>query len=130
MRRKVLVIEDESSIRNIIYVLLGALKCDGEVAYSGQQALGMISRESYDAVLLDLRAAEFPPDEVVSKIQQIRPSLMGRILFITGEVSNPETLEMIERNCVPCVRRGRLMADLWDRLRVLFGPTHSASSIH
>lgn len=130
MRRKVLVIEDESSIRNTIYILLGALKCDGEVAYSGQQALGMISRESYDAVLLDLRAAEFPPDEVVSKIQQICPNLVGRILFITGEVSSPETLEMIERNCVPCVRRGHLMAELWDRLRVLFGPQQSASSIH
>ncbi|MGH9355365.1 MAG: response regulator [Terriglobia bacterium] len=128
MRRKVLVIEDESSIRNMIYVLLGALKCEGEVAYSGQQALAMIRRESFDAVLLDLRCADFDPGEVVSTIHQIRPNLVGRILFITGEVSDGQTMQFIERSCVPCVRRGRLMQELWGRLRLLLGQSPQSAS--
>ena len=128
MRRKVLVIEEESSIRNMIYMLLDALKCEGEVAYSGQQALAMIRRESFDAVLLDLRCSDFTPDQVVSKIHEIRPNLMGRILFITGEVSDAKTMEFIERSCVPCVRQGRLMNELWDRLRLLFGQNPQAAS--
>ena len=128
MRRKVLVIEDESSIRNMIYVLLGALKCEGDVAYSGQQALAMIRRESFDAVLLDLRCANLDPDQVISKIHAIRPSLVGRILFITGEVSDAKTMEFVEHSCVPCVRRGRLMHELWDRLRLLFGQNAQSAS--
>ncbi len=121
MTRKVLVIERESSIRNMIYVLLGALKCEGDVAYSGQQALAMIQRESFDAVLLDLRCADAGPDQVVSKIHEIRPNLVGRILFITSEVSDAETLEFIERGCVPCVHHGRVIQELWERLRLLLG---------
>lgn len=129
MSRKVLVIEDEPSIRNLIYVLLGALKCEGEVAYTGQQALVMISRESFDAVLLDLRCSDSPPEEVVSKIETVCPSLVGRILFITGEVSDPAAMKMIESKCLPYVRRGRVMNDLWDRLRVVFGQPQGAPSV-
>ena len=130
MARKVLVVEDEPSIRNVLYVLLAALKCEGDVAYSGQQALAMIGRGSFDAVLLDLRCADPSAAEVLSKINEIRPNLVGRILFITGEVSDPGTLTMIERNCAPHVTQGRLIEDLWDRLRSIFGQAHSAHTAH
>lgn len=125
MSRKVLVIEDEPSIRNVVYILLAALQCDGDVAYNGQQALAMISRESFDAVLLDLRCSGLPADQVISKINEIRPSLVGRVLFITGEVADPRTAEIIERSCIPHVSQGRLMQDLWERLRGLLGQTQS-----
>lgn len=126
MRRKILVVEDEPSIRNVIYLLLGALKCDGDVAYSGQQALSMLARESFDAVLLDLRSSDLPPEQVVHEMSEIRPSLVGRILVITGELSDRRTMDLIEQNCLSCVRRAHLVHDLWDRLRVLFGPAESA----
>ncbi|MGH9327362.1 MAG: response regulator [Terriglobia bacterium] len=120
MSRKVLVVEDEPSIRNLIYVLLRALKCEGEVAYNDQQALAMVSRGAFDAVLLDLRCSDASPEEVVSRIHAMRPNLVGRILCITSEVSDATTMNMIESNCLPYVRRGQLMNDLWDRLRVVF----------
>ena len=125
MPRKVLVIEDEPSIRNLLYVLLAALRCDGDVAYNGQQALAMIARESFDAVLLDLRCSDLPADQVISKIHTIRPSLVGRVLCITGEVTDSETVRMIERNCLPHVARGRLIQDLWEKLRALLGQPQS-----
>lgn len=119
--RKVLVVEDEPSIRNLLYVLLAALRCEGEVAYSGQQALAMVAREQFDAVLLDLRCADGPLEEMMSRIGEVRPSLVGRVLFITGEVSDPETMAFVERHCAPHVARARLMEELWDRLRALIG---------
>lgn len=127
MNRRVLVVEDEPSIRNLIYVLLAALQCEGEVAYSGQQAVAMMKRESFDAVLLDLRCSSDSAEQVVSKIRAIRPSLIGRILFITSEVSDPATMQMIERNCLPYVRQQRLMNELWDRLRVVLSQPQGAS---
>jgi DNA-binding response OmpR family regulator len=127
VRRKVLVIEDEPSIRNVVYGLLNALQCDGDVAHSGQQALSMLNRESFDAVLLDLRISDSPPDQVVRRISEIKPSLMGRIL-ITGEVSDRRTLELIEQNASKSIRKGNLAHDLWDRLRALLGPAQSPQS--
>jgi DNA-binding NtrC family response regulator len=53
--RNVLIIEDEPSMRNVICVLLAGLGCAGDIAHDGRQALAMIEKESFDAVLLDLR---------------------------------------------------------------------------
>lgn len=118
-QRKVLIVEEESSIRNLLYTLVGRLGCDGDVACSGQQALAMISRRLFDAVLLDLRSSDLAPERVVSGILEIRPSLMGRVLVITGEVTDPETVSLIERNCLLHVPRGQLVHELWNKLRTL-----------
>jgi len=121
------VIEDEPSIRNIIYVLLAGLDCESEVAHSGQQALRMISRESFDAVLLDLRSTDLAPEEIVAQIKKINPSLVGRVLVITGEVADEKTLEWIEAQCLTPVAGNRIMSDLWGRLRGLFGLAPASS---
>ena len=54
-RRKVLIIEDEPSIRNVLYVLLAGIGCDSDAAYDTHMALSMIRQDRFDAVLLDLR---------------------------------------------------------------------------
>ena len=124
-RRKVLVIEDEPSIRNVLYVLLAALGCDGDVANDSDHALAMIRQNRFDAVLLDLRSARLPPDEIVSAITELRPSLVGRVLVITGEVSDTKALERLERCALPHVSRSQVASDLWGSMRALLGLAHS-----
>jgi len=125
--RKVLIIEDEPSMRNVLYVLLAGLGCEGDIAHDGRQALAMIEKESFDAVLLDLRCSELPAGEMVSAIKELRPNLMGRVLVITGEVSDPQTMEMIRTNCWPHIPRQRVMQELWGRLRALLGVSQSSA---
>jgi DNA-binding response OmpR family regulator len=120
-RRKVLIIEDEPSIRNVLYVLLAGLGCEGDVASDSRQALSMIRNDTFDAVLLDLVSSHLPPEQMVSAITQVRPSLVGRVLVITGEVTDPDTLAMLEKCAVPHVVRNRMTTDLWGRLCTLLG---------
>ena len=120
-RRKVLIIEDEPAMRNVIYVLLAGLGWDGDVAHDLHHALSMIRQDQFDAVLLDLRSSDLPPEQMVSAITELRPSLVGRVLVITGEVSDPQTLEMLESCAVPHLPRSRVSSDLWGRLRNLLG---------
>jgi two-component system response regulator PilR (NtrC family) len=120
-RRKVLVVEDEPSIRNVLYVLLAGLGCDGDVASDSERALTMIREDRFDAVLLDLRSSRLPPEEFVSAITELRPSLLGRVLVITGEVSDTKTLEMLERRALPHVPRSRVKSDLWRTMRLVLG---------
>lgn len=127
-RRKVLIVEDDLSIRNLLYVLLAGLGCEGDIAYSGQQALAMIGRENFEAVLLDLRSSNLPADQVLSQIREIRPNLVGRVLVITGEVADAETLELIERHCAHHIPRSRLSIDLWERLRTILGLSPTAGT--
>jgi DNA-binding response OmpR family regulator len=58
---------------------------------------------------------------MVSAITELRPSLVGRVLVITGEFSDPNTLAVLERYAVPYVRRSRVASELWTRLRTLLG---------
>ncbi len=124
-QRKALIVEDEPAIRNVLYVLLAKLGCEGDVAYSGQQALAMIGRENFDAVLLDLRYSSPSTAQIVSQIREIRPSLVGRVLVVTGEVRDTQTLQLIERYCLPPISRNRIMEDALSRLRTLLGITAS-----
>lgn len=121
VRRKVLIVEDEPSIRNILFVLLAGLGCDGDVANDAQQALAMIRKESFDAVLLDLRTSQVSPEEFVSRISELRPSLVGRVLVIVGEMADPATLDALARCAVPHVLRSRIACELRGRLRLLAG---------
>ena len=127
--RKVLIVEDDAAIRNVLYVLLAGVGCEGDIAYSGKQALSMLSREKFDAVLLDLRCSNLPADQVVSQINEIRPSLVGRVLVITGELTDTQTMKVIEQHCLPYVPRERLMQDLWGRLRSVLGVANSAKIV-
>jgi len=128
--RKVLLIEGEPVARELLRVLIKNLGCHGEVAADGQQALAMVSSEDFDAVLLDLRSSSLPPEEVVAGIHDIRPSLVGRVLVITGEVDDHSTLDLIERFFLLRIRQSRVISDLVGRLRALLQIAPSPSNIH
>jgi DNA-binding NtrC family response regulator len=117
--RKVLIIEDDSTIRNLLFGLLATVGCEGEAALDGQQALGMISRESFDAIILDLRCSNPSTEEVVSHIREIRPSLVGRILVITGETASAEAIDLIERHFLIRVSENSLLQNLRGWLQLI-----------
>ena len=123
--RTVLIIEDEPSIRNVLCVLLAGMRCEGDIVPTASQALAMIEKQDFDAVLLDLRCSELPATETVSALKNLRPSLVGKVLVITGDVSDPQTMDMIKRNHWPYIPRHRVMQELWDRLRSLLGFSQS-----
>ena len=118
-RRKVLILEDELVIGKVLDVLLAGLGCEGDVVHSSRQALASINRQSFDAVLLDFRCSELPPDQLVSEIIEVQPSLLGRLLVITGEVADPGTLAMLERNSLTHISREKVATELWGHLQSL-----------
>jgi CheY-like chemotaxis protein len=119
--RTVLIIEDEPSIRNVLCVLLAGLRCEGDIVPNAQEALAMVEKRSFDAVLLDLRCSQMNASETVSALRNLRPSLVGKVLVITGDVSDPQTMELIKKNHWPFIPRHRVMQELWERLRSILG---------
>jgi CheY-like chemotaxis protein len=119
-RRKILIVEDKPSITNILYVLLEVLNYEGEVAMGGSQALSMIARENYDAILVDLRYSDSFNEDMLAKIREIQPNLAERILEISGEPKGSEFLEQIGRPSLPRPSDIRLMEDVHRRLLALW----------
>ena len=118
-QRKVLILEEEPSVRNALLTFLAGLGCAADVAYSGKQAIDIIRNQKFDAVLLDFRCPHAQAVEVVSWIQWLRPTLLANVLVITGDVPDAETLDLIERYLLFHVSGNRAVQDLAATLRVL-----------
>jgi CheY-like chemotaxis protein len=118
-QRKVLILEEEPSVRNALLPLLAELGCDADVAHSGRQVIDIIRSEKFDAVLLDLRCPHAQAAEVVSWIQWLRPTLLANVLVITGDAPDAETLDLIKRYVPFHVSGNRPVQDMAATLRVL-----------
>lgn len=117
--RRVLVIEKESAVRNVVQGLLRSLGYETDHAADSREALARIGRQDYDSVLLDLRYGGEEAEEVIPAIHRIRPALVGRVLVITGEVADQRTLQMIDENFLVRITSDRVSRAVPDFLRAL-----------
>jgi hypothetical protein len=96
LRRQILVLTDDVSIRNLFF-LMKKLDSENAADGSGTAMAAIAEREQYDAVILDMRCPEGTRGGEVHGIGEIRSSRMGRTQAITAEVNGPETLTLVER---------------------------------
>lgn len=95
-KRKILVIEDEIQIRQLLQDILKSLGHHVEVAGNGRIALGMIEQKNYDLILSDVKMPEMSGAEFYAAIKRKGAALERRIVFVTGDLMNPETLRFVE----------------------------------
>jgi DNA-binding response OmpR family regulator len=94
--RYILTAEKAARIRSVVSALLEDVECDGEVARRARERLDEFMELECDRLLLDLRRVAVPPDGVSPPVKNVRASLLGRVLVITGEVTDPEVFRQIE----------------------------------
>lgn len=78
---RVLIVEDERAISNLMYVNLKAQGYNCTCAFDGKQAADLIEGNSYDLVLLDIMLPEIDGYEL---LEYIRP-LGTPVIFITAK---------------------------------------------
>lgn len=68
---KILIVEDDISIHNVIEELLKTKNYVTYNAYSGTEALLLLEKEKYDLILLDLMLPGLNGEEIIKKINNI-----------------------------------------------------------
>ena len=86
---KILLVEDEARIRNIVldYFTAHGLSCD--LARNGEEALDILRDNDYDAILLDIL---MPGLDGFAVCQSVRKKSNVPILFLTALGSEEDTL--------------------------------------
>ena len=84
-RRIALVVDDEADIAETISELLEREGFDVTVASDGAAALKAIDRAEFDIVLSDLRMPGVSGPEMYARLAEVRPQLLSRIAFVTGD---------------------------------------------
>lgn len=87
---KILLVEDEEDLVSAMVQRLKFRGIEASCALNGQQALGLIGKESFDVVVLDLKLPGMSGVEVHSTITKERPDLP--IVLITGHGAPPDQL--------------------------------------
>ncbi|MFL6436320.1 MAG: response regulator [Terriglobales bacterium] len=115
-----LVIEDESAVMSF---LRAALERNGYRivgASSGAEGLKLLEDGSYGAVISDMRTpGGINGADVHTWIRTHRPELSHRMLFITGDTVNQETMAILEKTGAPCIEKPFRVAQLLRSVEML-----------
>jgi two-component system NtrC family sensor kinase len=97
---RILILDDEPSIGMLLDRWLRASGYEPTVATSGSEAVELVRRLPFDAVLCDHRMAGMAGTEVFDEIVAVRPELERRFVFMSGDVLNPELSAFVARRGV------------------------------
>lgn len=94
---RILIVDDEDPVRNVLCVSLKHLGYAVAVARSGNEALGMLEQDplAYDLVIVDMLMPELSGDQTYFKMREINPDI--RALVISG-YSSEESVHRILNN--------------------------------
>lgn len=109
----VLVIEDEPSVMSFVR---RALERGGYVvtgATSGANALELLATQSFGGIVSDMRTpGNIDGGGVYQWLKVNRPELAQRIVYITGDIVNEDTVAILRETGAPCVEKPFRVQDL------------------
>jgi PAS domain S-box-containing protein len=103
--RKVLVVEDEPSVLDLIVTLLTEHDWRVDVAGGGRQGLERVRAGGYDLVVSDMRMPDGDGQEFYTGVLTLAPALARRFIFITGDTANPGAWAFLEHSGVPVIEK-------------------------
>lgn len=119
---RVLVIDDESTIRMALRRFFKRMGWDVAEAPDGKQALDLLLRssrlqshgepstqevpsEGYDMVLSDVRMPGLSGIELHERLKAERPDILPHLVFSTGDIAATETIEFVRDIGVPVIQK-------------------------
>lgn len=100
---RILVIDDERSIRNTLRDILQYEKYDVDLAEDGAQGLELINKNEYDIVLCDIKMPGMDGIEVLEKIQSSFPDTP--VIMISGHGNIDTAVESIKKGAYDYIEK-------------------------
>ncbi|MDR1727096.1 MAG: response regulator [Acidobacteriota bacterium] len=96
--KRILAVDDERYILDFLTEVFRSLSINIDTANNSQAAMEKIQENRYDLVLTDYKMPRMSGRDLFNWVRENRPSLAGKIIFMTGDVVNPETHSFFEDN--------------------------------
>lgn len=95
-RLKILIVDDEPDIPDLIKLSLASEPYDFLVAYSGKEAVEITNRELPDLLLLDIMMPDMDGYEVVEKLKKVRETSDIAIIMVSAKTNVEDKLKGME----------------------------------
>lgn len=93
---KILVVEDEDDIRNLILMHLGREGHELKSSGRGAEALELLRKEDFDLVILDWMLPEMSGLEIIREIRKAKSHDDLNILMVTAKSTNADLIQGLE----------------------------------
>jgi PAS domain S-box-containing protein len=110
--RRVLVVDDEPSMRVAIATFLDSLGHAVTATHDGREARALLAANEYDVVLLDLRMSGLGGDTLYRELCQSDPRHARRVVFVTGDTQSEHARRFLAEAGRPSVSKPFQLDDL------------------
>jgi CheY-like chemotaxis protein len=114
---RILVIEDEPAVAQLIADVLSEEGHRPDVALDSRKGMSLIARKRYGLVLCDLRMPHVSGRSLFEGLQKRRHPLCRRFVFVTGDALSPGVLQFLENTGVPFLAKPFLVDELKEVVR-------------
>lgn len=104
-QKRVLVVDDEATIRELLSEILSRAGCIVDMAENGRHALKMLRRGDppgrpyYDLIVSDVNMPEMDGISFYRALSENLPEMKGRVLFVTGNSTREVISFFKEHGC-------------------------------
>lgn len=102
---RLLIVDDEPEVGSLLSDILRREASRIDIAASGQEALQLLGKREYDAILTDLRMPEMDGPELYRQIEQRWPPRARQVIFITGDALSPTVQTFLEGTGQPYLEK-------------------------
>ena len=113
---KILVVDDEPHIQHYMRAALEAWGHSVETASNGSEALTIVETSLFDVIVTDLRMPTQGGREFYAELQERHPETAGRVVFATGDTVRGDTMQFLESQGQPFLRKPFTLTELRDAL--------------
>lgn len=104
-RARVLIVDDEAALASTLGLLMRD-ETDVTVVTSGEAALELVrTGHDYDAILSDLTMPGISGMDLYAKLQEMRPGLEARLIFMTGGAFTPRASAFVRSVANPTIEK-------------------------
>jgi CheY-like chemotaxis protein len=109
--KKVLVIDDEDAILQMVCETLSEEGYQVDTARDGESGLNRLRLENYDLTLCDWKMPGLTGREVYERLRAANPALSDRLIFITGDLINEKAQRYLEERKKVCLTKPFSLAE-------------------
>jgi two-component system, NtrC family, sensor kinase len=102
-RLRILVVDDEMSVRVALQRYLASRGHEVEATASGLDAVSRLAQSPYDAVIVDMRMPDLSGERLYKELHARDPELARRVIFTTGDLVSDPMRRFLDSTGRPCI---------------------------
>jgi len=115
MPEKVLLVDDEKDFLDVMAERMRARGMEVKTASTPSEALALVAKESFDAIILDLQMPEMDGLETLKKIKSKKPEL--QIILLTGHATVQKGVEAMKLGAMDLLEKPADLSDLTAKIQ-------------